>query len=167
MSGTSWVRAAPCRGDLRFTPPEGPQPQAQPNPAEQAQEEQAQAAGPARTAAAGKDTTPRALDEALATELLAICHSCPFRAPCIGLVLPSKSKFSGVCGGRWWIDGVVHAACVSAHPYELTERGWYIRHGTPGGARAHNRRGERACEFCRWAERTAARSRREKNSAEH
>ena len=95
-----------------------------------------------------------------ARKLLMVCQECPFRASCIARVLPKKSRFDGVCGGRLWINGRIRAQCPAARPDELDERDSYIPHGTEAGARAHNRRGERACEFCRWAGRVAQAQRR-------
>ncbi|WP_431770865.1 hypothetical protein [Streptomyces cucumeris] len=98
--------------------------------------------------------------------LLAICRDCPFRAQCVDLVLPSASLFDGVCGGRLWRDGQVLATCDDARPAELRERGRRpITHGTEAGARAHNRRGERACSLCREAGRLAQQARRARKRA--
>lgn len=134
MSGTSWVQHAPCRGDLRFTPSEG---------------------------AVDILAEPLAI-QPLALELLATCAACPYRAGCIDRVLPAKSKFDGICGGRLWTNGLIRAECDGAEPDELEERGTYIAHGTEAGARAHNRRGEAACTLCAQAGRRATARRREK-----
>ncbi|WP_145497579.1 hypothetical protein [Streptomyces sp. CFMR 7] len=107
-----------------------------------------------------EETTAEAPTEPLVA-LLAVCQHCPFRAPCIDLVLPRASLFDGVCGGRLWRDGLVLATCDGAKPGELREYGRRpITHGTEAGARAHNRRGERACSLCREAGRLAQRARR-------
>ncbi|MDN0193939.1 hypothetical protein [Streptomyces sp. S.PNR 29] len=98
-------------------------------------------------------------------KLLAICQHCPFRAPCIALVKPRRSLFDGICGGRLWLDGEVRATCEGAHPGELREGAAPITHGTPAGARAHNRRGEPACSLCREAGRLDQARRRERKRA--
>ncbi|MFE2289814.1 hypothetical protein [Streptomyces sp. NPDC059452] len=104
--------------------------------------------------------------EPLVLQLLATCQSCPFRAPCVDLVLPSSAAFDGVCGGRLWHNGQVLATCDNAQPAELRERGRRpITHGTEAGARAHNRRGERACSLCREAGRLAQQARRARKRA--
>ncbi|MBY8884813.1 hypothetical protein K7472_08130 [Streptomyces sp. PTM05] len=101
----------------------------------------------------------------LARQLLATCQDCPFRSACISRVLPRKSGFDGICGGRLWIDGQVQAECADADPGELAEHGSYIPHGTESGARAHNRRGEPACAWCREAGRRAQADRRARRRA--
>jgi hypothetical protein len=98
-------------------------------------------------------------------QLLSICQRCPFRAACVATVLPAKSGFDGVCGGRVWVNGVVRAECDGAKPDELDESGSYIPHGTEAGARAHSRRGERACLACRQVARAAAARRRARNKS--
>ncbi len=106
-------------------------------------------------------TTPRVLS------LLAVCQDCPLRSQCIDLVLPRTCRFDGVCGGRFWRNGKVLATCEGARPAELREsrRRRPIRHGTEAGARAHNRRGERACDRCREAGRLAQQVRRARKRA--
>lgn len=98
--------------------------------------------------------------------LLAICQDCPFRAQCVSLVRPYGSLFDGICGGRLWSNGRIRAVCKGALPEECTED---VAHpGTPGteaGARAHSRRGERACFLCREAGRLAQARRREQKRA--
>ncbi|MBZ9641379.1 hypothetical protein [Streptomyces sp. PSKA30] len=112
-----------------------------------------------------EETTAEAPTEPLVA-LLAVCRDCPFRAQCIDLVLPSASLFDGVCGGRLWRNGQVLATCNDAQPAELRERGRRpITHGTEAGARAHNRRGERACSLCREAGRLAQQARRARKRA--
>ncbi|MEV4907089.1 hypothetical protein AB0N46_20925 [Streptomyces albidoflavus] len=112
-----------------------------------------------------EETTAEAPTEPLVA-LLAVCRDCTFRAQCIDLVLPSASLFDGVCGGRLWRDGQVLATCEDAQPAELRERGRRrITHGTVAGARAHNRRGERACSLCREAGRLAQQARRARKRA--
>ncbi|MFJ2202722.1 hypothetical protein [Streptomyces violaceusniger] len=112
-----------------------------------------------------EETTAEAPTEPLVA-LLAVCRDCPFRAQCIDLVLPSASLFDGVCGGRLWRNGQVLATCDDAQPAELRERGRRpITHGTEAGARAHNRRGERACSLCREAGRLAQQARRARKRA--
>ncbi|MGW7572362.1 hypothetical protein [Streptomyces sp. NPDC054765] len=133
MSGTWWVRDAPCAGDLRFTP---------------------------------NDATADSLRKPLMQTLLKVCQDCPFRSQCVTLVLPRHSRFDGICGGRLWFNGQIRAACKTAHPDELAEGGSYIHHGTEAGARAHNRRGERACALCREAARIAQAHRRERKRAD-
>ncbi|TQE21602.1 hypothetical protein Sipo8835_37255 [Streptomyces ipomoeae] len=134
MRGIAWVLEAPCADNPAFVLPEGIQ------------------------------LPMRVPSE----ELLKICDSCPFRAACIARVRPAKSKFDGVCGGRLWCDGQAIEACASAHSDELDELdrrrepGTYDSCGREAGARAHRRRGERACESCLQAEREAARRRRAK-----
>ncbi|BDM67544.1 hypothetical protein HEK616_10310 [Streptomyces nigrescens] len=112
-----------------------------------------------------EETTAEAPTEPLVA-LLDICQGCPFRAQCIGLVLPRASLFDGVCGGRVWRNGQVLATCDDAQPSELRERGRRpMTHGTEAGARAHNRRGERACSLCREAGRLAQQARRARKRA--
>lgn len=103
-----------------------------------------------------------ATDEAVreCRHLLTICEDCPFRAKCIYLVRPRSSRFDGVCGGRLWLNGEIRATCQNAQPEELVEGLAPIPHGTEAGARAHNRRGERACAMCREAGRIAVARRR-------
>ncbi|MFE7117505.1 hypothetical protein ACFU99_19030 [Streptomyces sp. NPDC057654] len=93
--------------------------------------------------------------------LLAVCQQCPFRSRCVALVLPRHSRFDGICGGRLWLDGEIRATCHGAHPMELAEADDPIDHGTEAGARAHYRRGERACPWCREAARLVQVRRRE------
>ncbi|MFI9391871.1 hypothetical protein ACIG53_13415 [Streptomyces bauhiniae] len=112
-----------------------------------------------------EETTAEAPAEPLVA-LLGVCRECPFRAQCIDLVRPSESLFDGVCGGRLWRNGQVLATCDDAQPAELRERGRRpITHGTEAGARAHNRRGERACSLCREAGRLAQQARRARKRA--
>ncbi|MGD6751924.1 hypothetical protein [Streptomyces sp. BH105] len=112
-----------------------------------------------------EETTAEAPTEPLVA-LLSVCRDCPFRVQCIDLVLPSASLFDGVCGGRLWRNGQVLATCDDAQPGELRERGRRpITHGTEAGARAHNRRGERACSLCREAGRLAQQARRARKRA--
>lgn len=99
------------------------------------------------------------------SHLLSICQRCPFRAACVATVLPAKYGFDGVCGGRVWINGVIRAECEDAQPAELDESGTYIPHGTEAGARAHSRRGERACLACRQVAKAAAARRRARNKS--
>ncbi|MFD4480542.1 hypothetical protein ACFVXC_35390 [Streptomyces sp. NPDC058257] len=110
---------------------------------------------------ASEEAAAEAPTEPLVLALLAVCHGCPFRAQCVDLVTPSASQFDGVCGGRLWRSGHVLATCEDARPAELRERKRHqITHGTEAGARAHNRRGERACSLCREAGRLAQQARR-------
>ncbi|MEU7640968.1 hypothetical protein AB0C11_33705 [Streptomyces sp. NPDC039016] len=113
------------------------------------------------------DATEDSLGAPQARTLLRICQNCPFRAQCISLVLPRASHFDGVCGGRLWLNGQIRATCKAAHPDELTEHDPYIHRGagTEAGARAHSRRGERACSLCREAGRLAQARRRERKRA--
>lgn len=138
MSGTHWVGEAPCADDPRFTPGD-----------------------------AGDD--PDAFEDLLRApqtqDLLEVCRGCPFRSDCISLVLPRSSLFDGICGGRLWFHGEIRATCPTAHPDELQEHGSYIPHGTEAGARAHNRRGERACNLCLEAARVAQARRRARKRA--
>ncbi|NUK19823.1 hypothetical protein [Streptomyces lunaelactis] len=108
------------------------------------------------------DATVDSLRTPQTRALLAVCQQCPFRSRCIALVLPRQSMFDGICGGRLWFHGQVSDECEAAHRGELEERGSYINHGTEAGARAHNRRGERACSLCREAGRLAQARRRER-----
>ncbi|AJC58615.1 hypothetical protein [Streptomyces sp. 769] len=108
------------------------------------------------------DASADALRTPMTRQLLKVCQGCPYRSRCIDLVLPRASKFDGICGGRLWIDGTVRDECEAAHPDDLAEDGRYIPHGTEAGARAHNRRGERACSLCREAGRLAQARRRAK-----
>ncbi|WP_121746838.1 hypothetical protein [Streptomyces sp. E2N166] len=125
---------------------------------------QAPCAGDARFTS--EETVAEALTEPLVLCLLAACQGCPFRSQCIDLVLPSTSLFDGVCGGRLWHNGQVLATCEGAQPAELRERGRRpITHGTEAGARAHNRRGERACSLCLEAGRLAQQARRARKRA--
>lgn len=114
--------------------------------------------------------TPDDADELSARQtrkLLALCRHCPFRARCISLVQPRRSRFDGVCGGRLWRNGAIERSCRGAHESELTEGTGPLNHGTPAGARAHNRRGERACALCREAgRRDQARRRAAKRASE-
>ncbi|MER7047972.1 hypothetical protein [Streptomyces jumonjinensis] len=80
-------------------------------------------------------------------------------------MLPRHSRFDGVCGGRLWLDGRVLDTCAGARQSELTEEASPITHGTEAGARAHNRRGETACRWCKEAGRLAQRERRRRKRA--
>lgn len=111
------------------------------------------------------DVSEDLLREPQTQDLLKVCRACPFRAECISLVLPRASLFDGICGGRLWFHGQIRATCETAHPDELEEMGSYITHGTEAGARAHNRRGERACDLCREAARRAQARRRARRRA--
>lgn len=111
------------------------------------------------------DATMKSLRTHRMRMLLRVCQQCPFRAPCIALVLPRRSGFDGICGGRLWIDGVIYARCPGARPDELKEGLLPIVHGTEAGARAHNRRGETACSMCRKAGRQAQARRRARKRA--
>src|SRR6478752_857996 len=71
---------------------------------------------------------------AVSGKLLAVCRQCPYRSRCVDLVLPHACRFDGVCGGRLWLDGRVHATCEGARPDELEEPGPFIPHGTEAGA---------------------------------
>jgi hypothetical protein len=125
---------------------------------------QAPCAGDARFTS--EETAAEAPTEPLVLSLLAACQGCPFRSQCIDLVMPSMSLFDGVCGGRLWRNGQVLATCEGAQPVELRERGRRpITHGTEAGARAHNRRGERACSLCLEAGRLAQQARRARKRA--
>jgi hypothetical protein len=113
-----------------------------------------------------EETEAKAPTEPLVLSLLSVCQSCPFRARCVELVLPKASLFDGVCGGRYWRNGQILAICGGASPGELHERPRRpISHGTEAGARAHNRRGERACSLCREAGRLAQQARRARKRA--
>lgn len=109
------------------------------------------------------DATADSLSET--RDLLKVCQDCPFRAQCIGLVLPRHSLFDGICGGRLWLNGQIRDTCETARPDEVRESGSPITHGTEAGARAHNRRGERACSLCREAGRLAQARRRQRRRA--
>ncbi len=112
------------------------------------------------------ETANAATTEPLVLSLLSVCQNCPFRARCVELVLPKTSLFDGVCGGRFWRDGQILVTCEGAGHGELRERVQRpIPHGTEAGARAHNRRGERACSLCREAGRLAQRARRARKRA--
>ncbi|MER6086857.1 hypothetical protein [Streptomyces bluensis] len=135
MSGTGWVSRAPCAGDRRFTPGD---------------------------ACDGRDVLEDLLKAPQILDLLNVCRVCPFRAECISLVRPHVSRFDGICGGRLWFHGQIRDTCETADPDELAEGARHITHGTEAGARAHNRRGERACSLCREAGRLAQARRRQR-----
>ncbi|MCR8573058.1 hypothetical protein [Streptomyces sp. Isolate_219] len=111
------------------------------------------------------DATEDSLRAPQTRRLLTVCRRCPFRAQCIDLVLPSRSLFDGICGGRLWLNGQILATCKGARPDELEEGADPINHGTEAGARAHNRRGETACSWCREAGRLAQQARRDRKPA--
>ncbi|WP_369258859.1 hypothetical protein [Streptomyces sp. R35] len=113
------------------------------------------------------DVSEDTLRAAQTQQLLQVCQQCPFRSACISLVLPRRSKFDGICGGRLWLNGEIRATCENADPAELAEPTSPITHGTEAGARAHNRRGETACSLCREAARLAQAARRAKRRAPH
>ncbi|MBT2366195.1 hypothetical protein J7E88_12965 [Streptomyces sp. ISL-10] len=111
------------------------------------------------------DATADSLRTPQTRALLVVCQECPFRSRCIALVMPRRSRFDGICGGRLWLDGKIRDTCKGAHSDELEEGSAPITHGTEAGARAHNRRGESACSLCREAGRLAQARRREQKRA--
>ncbi|WP_328404035.1 hypothetical protein OHS70_34350 [Streptomyces sp. NBC_00390] len=80
--------------------------------------------------------------------VLHLCAPCPLRAQCIAHVMPHKSGFTGVCGGRLWFDGLIIDQVHAAKPTELPAPVIRKACGTAAGARAHRRAVEQQCENC-------------------
>ncbi|MFD9792071.1 hypothetical protein ACFWXK_14095 [Streptomyces sp. NPDC059070] len=97
--------------------------------------------------AEGRCKTGKAL-MATCKPLLYICHRCPYRAACIRQVRPAQSQFSGICGGRIWLDGAIVEAAPDAHPSELPPPVVRKSCGTRAGSRAHRRAAEQQCPQC-------------------
>jgi len=92
----------------------------------------------------GESALARANRQALAT---AICDRCPVAETCLEKAVPGLDE--GVRGGEVMPECRAHGAGHDKHPPP------YIEHGTEAGARAHWRRGQKACGACALAERVA------------
>ncbi|MFB7828867.1 hypothetical protein [Streptomyces hydrogenans] len=84
----------------------------------------------------------------LCEPVLYVCGHCPFRAACIRQVRPSKSEFSGICGGRIWVNGAVVRALPGVGPEDLPPPVNRKACGTAAGVRAHRRAVEQQCSKC-------------------
>ncbi|MFF3976985.1 hypothetical protein [Streptomyces sp. NPDC001828] len=85
---------------------------------------------------------------AICEPVLYVCGNCSLRAACIRQVLPAKSAFDGVCGGRIWLNGAIIQALPDADPAELPPAMIRKACGTPAGSRAHRRAVEQQCPRC-------------------
>ncbi|MQY11480.1 hypothetical protein SRB5_15990 [Streptomyces sp. RB5] len=79
---------------------------------------------------------------------LYVCGGCPYRAECIQQVLPAKSNFDGICGGRIWLNGTIIHALPEAQSSELLAPVIRKSCGTAAGSRAHRRAVEQQCPRC-------------------
>ncbi|MEU2558413.1 hypothetical protein ABZ626_03560 [Streptomyces longispororuber] len=86
---------------------------------------------------------------AICEPVLYICGHCPYRAACIRQVVPAKAGFTGVCGGRIWLNGVIIRALPQTAPDELPPPVIRKACGTTAGVRAHRRATEQMCPKCR------------------
>ncbi|MGW6393290.1 hypothetical protein ACWFR1_22915 [Streptomyces sp. NPDC055103] len=84
----------------------------------------------------------------LCAPVLYVCGGCPYRAACIRQVRPAKSEFSGICGGRIWLNGEIVQALPDADPAELPPPVIRKACGTAAGSRAHRRAVEQQCPRC-------------------
>ncbi|MFE7129315.1 hypothetical protein ACFVIM_00450 [Streptomyces sp. NPDC057638] len=80
--------------------------------------------------------------------VLYVCGGCPHRAACIRQVVPTKSAFAGICGGRIWLNGVIVRALPTADPTELPPPVIRKACGSSEGSRAHRRASEQQCPNC-------------------
>ena len=78
------------------------------------------------------------------TAAKAICHRCDGEAACLADALADPER-EGVWGGTTFRERQTMRALAGP-----TVRP--IKHGTPGGAKTHRRRGEKTCPECRFAE---------------
>ena len=85
---------------------------------------------------------------------IAICHTCPVQVQCALYAMEGGDR-NGVWGG----------VLLTEKQARRDGRPAPIRHGTPGGARAHQRRGESACASCAEANRRYESERKRKRSA--
>lgn len=85
---------------------------------------------------------PDASDHVAIRAAKVICHGCPVQAECLELAMGnefgSKSSRDGIYGGT--------TATERASMYKRTQRP--INHGTEGGYKTHQRRGESPCSSC-------------------
>ena len=70
----------------------------------------------------------------------AICRRCPVAAECLAEAMADPS-IVGVWGGTSEVERAKLRAAMPRQPKD-------IRHGTPGGARTHRKRGEEPCDRC-------------------
>ena len=85
---------------------------------------------------------------AICEPVLYVCGGCPHRAACIQQVAPAKSGFTGICGGRIWLNGVIIHELPDADPSELPVPVIRKSCGTAAGSRAHRRAVEQQCPRC-------------------
>jgi hypothetical protein len=85
---------------------------------------------------------------AICGPVLYVCGGCPFRAACIRQVLPAKTEFTGICGGRIWLNGSILHALPQAEDSELPPPVIRQSCGTAAGSRAHRRAVEQQCPQC-------------------
>ena len=85
------------------------------------------------------------------TAAKAICHRCDIEAACLTVAL-ADPELEGVWGGTTFRERQTMRALAGPRVRQ-------IKHGTPGGAKTHRRRGETACPACRAAEATARKRR--------
>jgi len=81
-----------------------------------------------------------------------ICHRCDDEAACLAIAL-ADPELEGVWGGTTHRERQTMRALTGPRVRP-------IRHGTPGGAKTHRRRGEDVCLACAGAEAAATRERR-------
>ena len=77
------------------------------------------------------------------TAAKAICHRCDIEATCLAVAL-ADPEIDGIWGGTMHRERQTMRALAGP-----TVRP--IRHGTPGGAKTHRRRGEDVCPACKTA----------------
>ncbi|MFI7136604.1 hypothetical protein ACIBQ5_02190 [Streptomyces massasporeus] len=85
---------------------------------------------------------------AICEPVLYVCGGCLYRAACIRQVLPAKSGFTGICGGRIWLNGEIVHALPEADSSELPRPVIRKSCGTAAGSRAHRRAVEQQCPRC-------------------
>ena len=83
--------------------------------------------------------------------------ACPVRKACLAAAIEAEGRAKpgareGMWGGLDPFERAAVARKTGARSHK--SRRLPIRHGTPGGAEAHRRRGEKACTACANAERT-------------
>lgn len=89
------------------------------------------------------------------TEAKLVCFDCPVRAICLETAI--KRGEVGIWGGA---NDKQRESLRRKLNIRVQRPPLSISHGTPAGARAHYRAGERPCKDCRDADRTAERERR-------
>lgn len=86
---------------------------------------------------------PEARDYATTRSAKLICHRCPAQAECLEMAMATEF------GGKNARDGIYGGTTASERAAMWKRRPKPINHGTEGGFKAHQRRGEQACKLCR------------------